>query len=144
MKNLNLYELKKIQSQFPVIKITSSKESADFIRKFYTDDIEIFESAFILLLNQANNTIGFAKISQGGITGTVVDPRLVAKYAVESLSTGVILCHNHPSGNLKPSQADILLTEKIKKGLGFLDIRLFDHLIITNEGYYSFADEGII
>jgi DNA repair protein RadC len=141
-QTIKLYELKKIQSEFPKKKINSSKDAADFIRQFYQDDIEIFESSFILLLNQSNTTVGYAKISQGGITGTVVDPRIVAKYAVESLSPYVILAHNHPSGNLKASEADKTITDKIKNGLKLLDIKLLDHIILTRESYYSLADEG--
>jgi len=144
MKNIKLYELKKIQTEFPATKITSSKESYEFIKQFYVDDIEIFESCFILLLNNSNKTIGYAKISQGGITGTVIDVRLIAKYAVDSLATSVILAHNHPSGNLHPSNADINLTEKAKKGLNLLDINILDHIILTSENYYSFADNGKI
>lgn len=142
MSNIKLYELKKLQTQFPSEKITSSKSAADFIRQFYTDDIEIFESCFILLLNHANKTIGYAKISQGGITGTVVDVRLIAKYAVEALATSIILCHNHPSGNLTPSQQDINITTKTKNSLLILDIKLLDHIILTADGYTSLADEG--
>ncbi len=141
-QTIKLYELKKIQSEFPKKQIRSSADAAEFIRQFYLEDIEIFESSFILLLNQANYTIGYAKISQGGVTGTVVDPRLVAKYAVESLAPVVILAHNHPSGNLSPSSADKSLTDKIKNGLKLLDIKLVDHLILTKESYYSLADEG--
>ena len=141
-QTIKLYELKKIQSEFPKSKIRSSADAAEFIRQFYSDDIDIFESSFILLLNRANDTIGYAKISQGGITGTVVDPRLVAKYAVESLSPCVILAHNHPSGNLTPSGADKDLTDKIKKGLKLLDIDLLDHIILTNESYYSLSENG--
>ena len=103
MKTIPLFELRKIQTNFPKEKITSSEKAYNFIKQFYSDDIEIFESSFILLLNNANQTVGYAKISQGGITGTVVDVRLIAKYAVESLCTGVILAHNHPSGKLNPS-----------------------------------------
>jgi len=103
MKNLPLFELKKLQSSFPSTKISSRDDAADFIRQFFGDDIEIFESCFILLLNQANKTIGYAKISQGGITGTVVDVRIIAKFAVESLACNVIVAHNHPSGNLTPA-----------------------------------------
>jgi DNA repair protein RadC len=142
METLKLYELKKIQTNFPIEKITSSKHASNFIKQFYGDDIEIFESSFILLLNNSNNTIGYAKISQGGITGTVIDVRLIAKYAVESLATGVILAHNHPSGTLIPSEADINVTSKTKKALATLDIQLLDHLILTTEGYYSLSDEG--
>lgn len=142
MSNIKLYELKKLQTEFPAEKISGSKSAADFIRQFYTDDIEIFESCFVLLLNHANKTIGYAKISQGGITSTVVDVRLIAKYAVEALATGVILCHNHPSGNLKPSQPDFDITTKTKNALMLLDIKLLDHIILTADGYTSLADEG--
>jgi DNA repair protein RadC len=142
METIKLYELKKIQSDFPKEKITSSNESFKFIKQFYKDDIEIFESVFILLLNNANQTIGYAKISQGGITGTIVDVRLVAKYAVESLASGIILAHNHPSGNLNPSNADIEITQKVKNALKLLDVILLDHIILTDKNYYSFLDEG--
>ena len=129
------FELKSLQTEFPAIKIASSDDAVNVIRKFYGDDIDIFESCFILLLNNANITIGYAKISQGGITGTVVDTRLIAKYAIESLATGVILAHNHPSGNLTPSDADISITKKIKDGLNIFDIKLLDHFIITESDY---------
>jgi DNA repair protein RadC len=144
MKNINLYELKKIQTDFPKKKILSSVISAEFIKQFYSDDIEIFESFFILLLNRQNQTIGYAKISQGGITGTVVDTKIIAKYVVDSLASAVILAHNHPSGTLKPSQADITITNKIKTALGFLDANVLDHIILTHDGYYSFADNSIL
>lgn len=144
MKTTPLYELKKIQTDFPKVKITNSKISADFIKQFYNNDIEIFESFFVLLLNQANLTIGYAKISQGGITGTVADVRLIAKYTVDSLATQVIIAHNHPTGNLLPSQADIEITKKIKQTLNIFDVNLLDHLILTADSYYSFADEGKI
>lgn len=137
-----LFELKKIATDFPKSKIVTSADGYNFIRNFYLDDISIFESFFILLLNRANQTIGFAKISQGGIVGTVVDVRLVAHYAVQALATGVILAHNHPSGQLKPSDADIILTKKVIAGLEVLDIAVLDHLILTEENYYSFADMG--
>jgi len=142
MTNLKLYELKKIQTDFPQKLITSSESAADFIKTFYNDDIEIFESCFLLLMNQSNKTIGYAKISQGGITGTVVDVRLIAKYAVESLATSIILAHNHPSGSLSPSNADIALTERVKRAMEILDIRLLDHLILTKDKYYSLSDNG--
>lgn len=138
------FELKYVQSDFPSVKITSSSLAADFIRQFYGDDIFTFESSFILLLNNNNHTIGFAKISQGGITGTVVDARLVAHYAVNSLAVGVILAHNHPSGNLNPSETDKQLTNKIKEGLKLLDITLLDHIILTGASYTSFADSGLL
>ena len=143
MKNINLYELKKIQTEFPSVKITDIKMAADFIRNFYSDDIGIFESSFILLLNNSLKTIGYAKISQGGITGTVIDVRIVAKYAIESLATNVIIAHNHPSGKLLPSESDLQITKKLFSALKTLDIVLQDHIILTEESYYSFEQENI-
>lgn len=142
--NTKLYSLKKEKSNFPQQKITRSKDAADFIRQFYSDDIEIFESSFILLLNRNNVTTGYAKISQGGTAGTVVDVKIVAKYAVDSLAHGIILAHNHPSGNLNPSQADIDITKKIAQALRLLDVKLLDHVILTANGHASLADEGHI
>ena len=139
--NTKLYSLKKEKSNFPQQKITRSKDAADFIRQFYSDDIEIFESSFILLLNRNNVTTGYAKISQGGTAGTVVDVKIVAKYAVDSLAHGIILAHNHPSGNLNPSQADIDITKKIAQALRLLDVKLLDHVILTANGHASLADE---
>lgn len=141
-QTINLFELKKLQIDFPNIKIQRSKESADFIQQFYGDDLEIFESFFILLLNRNCTTLGYAKISQGGISGTVVDIKIIAKYCVDSLASSVILCHNHPSGNLKPSEQDIRLTKKIKEGLKLLDVKVLDHIILTTDSFYSLADKG--
>ena len=138
------FEIKSNETEFPKVKISSSKDAADFIRKFYSDDIEIYESFFLLLLNRANNTVGYAKISQGGITGTVVDTKIIAKYIIDTLSSAVILAHNHPSGALKPSQADIQVTKKITKVLEMVDSKVLDHVILTDEGEYSFADNGLI
>jgi len=143
-KTIKKYELRKMDTYFKRIKIQNSEEAADFIRQFYSDDIGIFESFFLLLLDQSNSTIGYVKISQGGITGTVVDPLLVAKYVIDSLAKGVILAHNHPSGNLSPSRQDLDITERIKKGLNLFDVQVFDHIILTEEGYKSFSDDGLI
>lgn len=130
------------KQDFNKVQIKSSYDSNIYCRNFYDDDITIYESFFMMLLNNSNNTIGYVKISQGGITGTVVDVRIITKYAIESLATGVIICHNHPSGALKPSRADEDTTKKIKDALNFFDIKLLDHLIITEDGYLSFADEN--
>jgi DNA repair protein RadC len=129
-------------SGFNKVKINSSKIAAEYCRQFFHDDLTIYESFFILLINRANNTIGYVKISQGGVVGTVVDASIVAKYAIESLASGVILCHNHPSGNTQPSTEDINLTRKIKEGLALFDIAALDHIILTEDDYYSFADDG--
>ena len=142
--NLKMFELKKIQTDFPNVKITKSHDGYEFIKNFYGDDIEIFESVFALFLNNANNTIGYAKISQGGITGTVVDIRIIAKYAVESMATAVIIAHNHPSGKTIPSEVDNKITKSLKEGLKTLGIHLIDHLIITKNSYYSYQDEETI
>lgn len=142
MKNTPLFSLKKNPTEFPQTKIQTAKQAADFIRQFYSDDIEIFESCFILLLNRNGVTQGFAKISQGGTAGTVIDVKIVAKYAVDSLCSGIILAHNHPSGNLNPSQQDILITKKIKEGLQLLDIDVLDHVILTATAHTSLAEEG--
>jgi DNA repair protein RadC len=129
------------------VKISSSLTTANYIKGIYeveNDDITLYESFYVVMLNNANNTIGYTKISQGGITGTVVDVRLIAKHALECLATSVILIHNHPSGNSKPSSADKLITEKIKHGLALLDIRVLDHIILTENTYFSFADECLL
>lgn len=136
------YSLKYTKTDIQKTKITTSESASNVIRKFYFDDINIYESFFILLLNKANNTTGFAKISQGGTAGTVVDIKIIAKYAVESLSSSVIICHNHPSGNKQPSDADLNITRRIKDALLLLDIKLIDHIIITENDFYSFADNG--
>lgn len=141
---LDRYELRKVAEDFPRAKIFGSKDSETYIRQFYFDDIEVYESFFILLLNRNNATIGYAKISQGGVSGTVVDVKIICKYAVESLATSVILAHNHPSGNLTPSDADSQITARVKSALKTLDIQCLDHIILTAESYFSFADNGLI
>ena len=138
------FELRSVQSDFPKVRISNTTLAADYIRQFYNGDIDIFESSFILLLNNQLRTIGYAKISQGGITGTVIDPRIVAHYAVKSLAPHVIIAHNHPSGALYPSENDKTLTYKIQKGLELLDITLADHIILTSDGFYSFKVEGLL
>ena len=141
--NLEL-KAKKTPSNFEKVKIVSSKDAFKVIKQFYFDDIDIFESFFILCLNRNNQTSAYAKISQGGVAGTVVDIKLIAKYAIDCLASGVILAHNHPSGDLKPSPEDLAITKRIKEGLKILDISVLDHLILTSQGYLSFGDEGIL
>src|SRR5215203_1610546 len=98
----------------------------------------------VIYLNRANKINDFKIISEGGITGTVADPRIILKRALEEDAVSIILCHNHPSGSLKPSRADEELTFKIKEAAKFFDIKVLDHLIVSDAGYYSFADEGIL
>jgi DNA repair protein RadC len=136
--------LRKEFSTFNKIKITSSKISADYIRQFYHDDLLIYESFFLLLLDNSLNTIGYAKISQGGIVGTVVDVRIVCKYAIDALATHVIFAHNHPSGRVMASDADISITKKMKDALKMFDVQVLDHIILAHDQYLSFADDGIL
>jgi DNA repair protein RadC len=136
------FDLKATDSEFTKVKITGSETAEKFIRQFYGDDLEIFESFFILLLNRANETIGYAKISQGGIVGTVVDKKILLKYVVESLASGIILAHNHPSGNTNPSQADLNITKDLQQLCNLVDSTVLDHVILTADSFYSFADNG--
>lgn len=140
--NLKEITLKMTKTAFKTEQIKTSWQAAQYMRNFFSDDIELYESFFLLLLNKARKTIGYVKISQGGCTGTVADPKLIAKYAIESLAEYVIICHNHPSGNVSPSTADIQVTKKIKDTLKIFDCELMEHIILTADSYYSFADNG--
>lgn len=144
MKTIPFLTLKKTQTDFVSTKLTTSKDAADYARQFYFDDIEIYESFFLILMSYRNTTLAYVKISQGGITSTIVDPILVAKYAIDSLAKNIILVHNHPSGDCQPSVQDRDLTHKIKTGLKLFDINVADHIILTKNSYYSFVDEGIL
>ncbi|MAW94338.1 MULTISPECIES: RadC family protein [unclassified Leeuwenhoekiella] len=128
------------------IKISSSTNAAEAIFKNWDKDhIATFECFKIVLLNNSNQIKGVFQVSQGGITGTVVDVRLIFAVALKSLAVGMILTHNHPSGTLKPSEADKSITRKIKSAGEFLDIKVLDHIILTPTGqYFSFADEGLL
>ncbi len=122
--------------------IRSSKDIAEYLRAMLSDyPHEVFAVVF---LNQSNKINHFEIISKGGLTGTVADPRIILKKALDAAATGIVLCHNHPSGNLQPSRADEALTKKIKEAAGYLDIKVLDHLIVSELGYFSFADEGIL
>jgi len=102
------------------------------------------EEFWVVLLNRANEVIRKLPVSAGGVSGTVADPKMVFKLAIDHLASGLILVHNHPSGNLKPSQADSQLTKKMKEAGHFLDLPILDHLIFAEQGYFSFADEGLL
>lgn len=145
IKWLQRYKLKATKTKWERVKITGSISAKDYIMQFYGDDIDIYESVFILLLNNSNETTGYAKISQGGITGSVIDARIVAKYCIDSLCTGMIMAHNHPSGKLQPSDADKDITNKIKKVMKIINVKMLDHIILTSGGgYYSFQDENLL
>jgi DNA repair protein RadC len=132
------------QASAPLKKavVTSSREIADFLRSRLKDERrEVFAVVF---LNRANRINHFEIVSEGGITGTIADTRVILRKALETDAVSIILSHNHPSGSLKPSRADEELTRKIKEAARFFDIAVTDHIIVSNEGYYSFADEGIL
>ena len=122
--------------------VSNSRDIAEFLKSKLTDmRREVFG---VLFLNRANKVNHFEIVSEGGITGTVADPRIILRKALEQDAVSLILCHNHPSGNLKPSRADELLTTKIKDAAALFDIRVLDHIIIGENGYYSFADAGLL
>ncbi|MGO4770884.1 RadC family protein [Flavobacterium sp. W22_SRS_FK3] len=126
-------------------KITSSVEAYNITMQLWNaNTIEFFEESKILLLNNSNKVLGVYTISSGGISGTLVDLRLIFAAALKANATGIILIHNHPSGQLIASEADKAITRKVKEAGSILEITLLDHLIITNESYFSFADEGVL
>jgi DNA repair protein RadC len=127
------------------IKISSSKDAYEILNQTWNvNTIELREEMKVILLNNWHKVLGIYNVSHGGITGTVADPKLIFAAALKANATGIILAHNHPSGNSQPSQADIGLTRKCKEIGELLDIKILDHMIMTTEGYYSFADEGIM
>lgn len=129
-------------SSFKKDVIKSSGDIANYLQAQLKDkQYEVFAVAY---LNRANKVNHFEIISEGGITGTVADPRIILKKALEHNAVQIVLCHNHPSGSLKPSRADEALTRKIKEGGLLLDIHVMDHIIVSEDGYYSFADEGLL
>ncbi len=129
-----------------LLKITSSTEANQIIQNSWDqDNIELFESFKVIYLNNSNVVKGISTISTGGITGTIIDIRLIFATALKTLSTGIILTHNHPSVTLRPSDADKRMTEKIIKAGELLDIKVLDHLIVTpKKEYYSFADNKLM
>ena len=134
----------KILKKSELMKITSSRDAYEiFKRVFNADTFDWCEEVIMLCVNNSNKVVGFHKVSSGGMTGTVIDVRMIFTTALKSLATGIIIAHNHPSGTLIPSDADKALTKKIKEAGKFLDINVLDHLIITDENYFSFQDEGI-
>jgi len=126
-------------------KITRSNDAYELFMKYWDENkLEFVEQFKVMLLNKANRVLGICEISTGGISGTVADPKLIFMAALKSNASFIVIAHNHPSGNLKPSRQDEELTGKIKEAGKFLDLPLLDHLIITDEGFFSFADEGLL
>lgn len=150
MTNIQLFEVQEIGLTYrPILinrkKITCSNDAAEVFRTVYDrETFEYKEYFYVMLLKQNNEVLGIKKISEGGMTATVVDVREIFAIALKGAACGIIICHNHPSGNKNPSSNDIRLTEKIKKAGELLDLRLLDHVILTASTYTSFADEGIV
>ena len=123
-------------------KITGSKSAAEILRHFFKSFMEYREGFYVLYTNRANKPIGVYQLSLGGQTGTVVDTKMLLQVALKCHANGMIVAHNHPSGNTQPSESDISLTKKLKSACELLDLSLLDHVILTEDSYYSFADEG--
>jgi DNA repair protein RadC len=128
------------------LQVKCSKDAFDiFMENWDQDSIEHIEEFKLMLMTRSNKVLGIASISKGGISGTVTDVRIILQYAIKANASGMIISHNHPSGNLNPSESDTKLTQKIKEAGNIMDIQLLDHLILTLDGsYYSFADEGLL
>lgn len=128
------------------LHVKSSKDVFEiFLEAWDQNSIEHVEEFKLMLLTRSNKVLGIASISKGGLSGTVTDVRIILQYAIKANASGIIICHNHPSGNLQPSESDLAITKKVKDSAVLMDIQLLDHLIIIPEGsYYSMADEGRI
>jgi DNA repair protein RadC len=128
------------------LQVKCSKDAVDiFMENWDLDSIEHIEESKLMLLTRSNKVLGIASISKGGISGTVTDVRLILQYAIKANASGIIICHNHPSGNVQPSESDIAITRKIKESGIVMDIQILDHLKVVSEGnYYSMGDEGIV
>jgi DNA repair protein RadC len=127
-------------------QVKTSRDAFDIFWKAWDQDsIEHVEEFKLMLLARSNKVLGVASISKGGISGTVTDVRIILQYAIKANASGLIICHNHPSGNLQPSESDLAITKKVKDSAKLMDIQLLDHLIIIPEGnYYSMADEDVL
>jgi DNA repair protein RadC len=140
--SLEMGRRRQLQSSSDKIIVKMSRDIFDLMKPYLTDLVH--EEFWAIYLNRANVVIAKEKISQGGISGTVTDVRIVMKKAIECLASGIILCHNHPSGNLNPSDSDISITKKIFDSGAILDVQVMDHIIISENDYYSMADNGLM
>lgn len=125
-------------------KVGSSNDAFQLLRPLFAENMEYREQMEVLLINRANRVIGHKTVSIGGVSGTVADPKIIFQAALALNASGIILAHNHPSGNMTASQSDIDLTRKVKAGGTLLEIQLLDHLIISQDRYFSFVDEGML
>ncbi len=127
------------------LKVNNSKDSADILLSSWSKNtLELQEEFKILLLNRSNAVLGIYSMSKGGVSGTIVDAKLIFAVALKCNASSIILAHNHPSGNLNPSEADKNITQKLTKASKYLDIELLDHIILTKDDFYSFSDNGLI
>lgn len=126
-------------------QITSSQDCEDVLRIVFNSSTFLWREEMLLLcLNRANKVVGYYRVSVGGVSGTVCDPKVIFTIALNSGASAIVLAHNHPSGNLTPSEADKALTKKIKEVGALLEVQLIEHMILTHESYYSFADNGTL
>ena len=139
---LELGRRRKDSEKSALIYLNASKSIYEFMKPYLLDLQH--EEFWVLILSQGATLLKAEKISSGGVSGTIADPRIIFKLAIENLGSSIILVHNHPSGNLQPSQADLTLTKKIQEAGKFLDVYVREHLIFSNNGYFSFADKGIL
>lgn len=144
MKNVQNFKLtisaRGIESDFPQQIITTAAMSAKFARNFYDDDIELYESFHAMFLNRQNQIIGYSKVGEGSLTGTMADIKRVIKTALDCNSCAIILVHNHPSGNLRSSGADDTLTKKLATACSYFDVQVLDHIILTKDSYSAYTD----
>jgi len=124
-------------------KVRCSQDAERLLRQVFPG-FEHVEFFYIICLNRANQVLGFHQVSKGGLSGTVTDVRVIYQVAIKTNTSGIILAHNHPSGNLQPSEADLKITKKIKEAGTFLDISVLDHLILSEDGYMSMADDNMM
>lgn len=135
---------KSLKTDIEPQKICTSQDAAKFLRSIWSERIEYVEESYLILLNRANKILGYLKLSEGGTSGTVVDVKMILQASLKANAHGIILFHNHPSSSLKPSNEDILLTKRVKEAAKTMDVLLLDHIILTADSYYSFADEGML
>ncbi|MDN4013438.1 JAB domain-containing protein [Chryseobacterium gambrini] len=148
--NNTISEVSEIQVSYKPNKMVSSKITTSFdavqiIRKFWNEEtIQMQEEVKVILLNNSSHVLGIYNLSKGGMTSSLVDVRIILSVALKCMATGIIMVHNHPSGNLKPSSADLNIVKKLNESCKLMDITLFDSIIITKEDYMSFADDGLL
>ena len=143
-----MYEFKELEVKWqrikPIIKVTNANQAFNFIKGIELNELDVCEHFIAIYLNRASNIITYKIISKGGINGTVADLRIIFCYGLKCLASGLIIAHNHPSENIKPSDSDITLTKKIAKTGKLVEINLIDSLIFTQDEYFSFSNEGLI